>query len=106
MQIGEVAAVHRQNIIESGNVRCYHLACPQIGNAIAAKSCSLYGGQYRRLADISIERSGRIDGEAEARPARRAMLRKTPSAIGERQMLAVQTKRMAMGTVSSNSNAE
>src|SRR6267154_1465705 len=33
---------------------------------------------------------------AEARPARRAMLRKTPSAIGERQMLEVQTKRMPM----------
>jgi len=74
LQIGEVAAVHRQNIIESGNVRCYHLACPQIGNAIAAKSCSLYGGQCRRLADISIERSGRIDGEGrgEAGPTRHA----------------------------------
>src|SRR5712692_710709 len=34
--------------------------------------------------------------KAEARPARRAMLRKTPSAIGERQMLEVQTKRMPM----------
>ena len=36
--------------------------------------------------------------KADASPARRAMLRKTPSAIGERQMLAVQTKRMPMGT--------
>src|SRR3982074_2056258 len=34
--------------------------------------------------------------KAAARPARRAMLRKTPSAIGERQMLEVQTKRMPM----------
>src|SRR5882757_5071332 len=40
--------------------------------------------------------------KAEASPARRAMLRKTPSAIGERQTLAVQTKRMPMGTVSSD----
>ena len=45
------------------------MARPQTGNAIAAKRCSLDGGRCRRLADISIERSGRIDGEGRrARP--------------------------------------
>jgi hypothetical protein len=65
---------------------------------MAAERSRLYGAQGWSLADVSIERSSRIDREGGGEPTRRAMLRKTPSATGKRQMLEVQTKSMPMVT--------
>jgi hypothetical protein len=63
MQVGEVVAVHRQNIIEADDVSRYHQARAQAGDVMAAERSRLYGAQGWSLADVSIERSSRIDRE-------------------------------------------
>ena len=95
-QLAQILLVHRQDqIVSTSKSPALHGARTQRRQVDAATARSGDRALVRRLAHVIVVRARRIDldRQAAARAPRRR-LRNTPSALGERQMFPMQTKRM------------
>jgi hypothetical protein len=79
-----VAPVHGEDEVEVVVVPDRELARPQGAQVVAAPRGPVDRPRVRRIADVPVAEAGGLDPD---------LWRKTPSAVGERQMLPVQTMR-------------
>jgi hypothetical protein len=91
-----MAAGHRQHEIEPRDVLAGDLAGPDRADIAGGD-----GGSPTCVAPVPAESISK----ACASPALSAIARNTPSAVGDRQMFAVQTKRMLVAMASHRSTA-